>query len=375
MRTILYILQKEFIQIFRNRMMLPIIFVAPVVQLLILSNAATFEIRKANMVVVDSDHSILSREMVSHFSGTTFFNILRYCDSYPQAEKELIKNNAKIILLIPRGLEKNFLTRQKPQVQFIIHAEDGAAAGVLYSYAGGILANFNKSKMQNQSGALPVVSELPKTIDIRTSYWYNPELNYKTYMIPGILVLLVTMIGIFLTGMNIVREKEIGTIEQLNVTPIKKYQFIIGKLLPFWLLAQFILAFGLGVSKLVFHIPIAGSVWLIFGFAAVYLLVVISIGLFISTITDTQQQAMFFAWFFMMIFMLLGGLFTSIENMPEWVKKITWFNPIAYFIDVMRRIMLKGATFEEIRFQFGIMVVYAIGMIGLSTWRYRKVSA
>ena len=178
----------------------------------------------------------------------------------------------------------------------------------------------------------------------------------------------------FLSSMNIVREKEIGTIEQLNVTPIKKYEFIIGKLLPFWIIALFDLAFGLTFAKIVFEIPILGNLLLIFGLASLYLLVVLSFGLMVSTIADTQQQAMFFAWFFMVIFILMSGLFTPIDSMPDWAQTVTLFNPVAQFVEIMRRVFLKGAGFFEIQKQFWILIVYAGVMIFVSVWRYRKVS-
>jgi len=172
--------------------------------------------------------------------------------------------------------------------------------------------------------------------------------------------------------MNVVREKEIGTIEQLNVTPIKKPQFIIGKLFPFWLIAIFDLSIGLVLAKLVFSIPILGSVWLIMGVAAIYLLLVLGIGLFISTITETQQQAMFLAWFFFVIFIMMSGLFTPVEAMPQWAQVINVVNPIAYFIDFMRLVMLKGATFIDVQAQIIKITVFAVLMLGFSILRYKK---
>ena len=169
------------------------------------------------------------------------------------------------------------------------------------------------------------------------------------FMVPGILVLLVTMVTMFLGSMNVAREKEIGTIEQLNVTPIKKYQFIIGKLLPFWLIGLFELSFGLVIGKVLFNIPMVGSLGLVFLFAMVYMIVVLGMGLLISTAANTQQQAMFIAWFFLVIFILLSGLFTPIESMPKWAQTLTLVNPIRYFVEVMRGVLMKGAGFADIQ--------------------------
>ena len=193
-------------------------------------------------------------------------------------------------------------------------------------------------------------------------------------MVPGILVLLVTMLTLFLSSMNIVREKEIGTLEQINVTPIKKHQFIIGKLFPFWVLGLFILSIGLTIAKLIFNIPILGNIGLIYLFTSVYLFVILGIGLIISNFTETQQQAMFIAWFFTVIFILMSGLFTPIESMPQWAQNITLFNPIRYFVEIVRMVLLKGATFSDISFQFLVIASYAVILNGIAVWTYKKVS-
>ena len=204
------------------------------------------------------------------------------------------------------------------------------------------------------------------------SFWYNQHLNYKTFMVPGILVMLVTMIGAFISAMNIVREKELGTIEQLNVTPIRKYQFIAGKLIPLWILGLFIFTVGLVVAKLAFHVPIIGSLFLIYGFTAIYLVMILGLGMLISTFTNTQQQAMFISWFFLVIFILMSGLFTPIENMPSWAQNLTLINPIRYFTEVIRLVMLKGAVFQDVGLQFVVIGLYAIIINGLAIWNYRK---
>jgi len=212
-------------------------------------------------------------------------------------------------------------------------------------------------------------------IRIKSSAWYNPELNYTHYMVPGILVILVTLIGLFLSGMNVVREKEIGTIDQINVTPVKRYQFITGKLLPFWIIGLGELTLGLLIARLVFHVPMLGSYWLIYLVASVYLLVVLGMGLLISTVTETQQQAMFIAWFFMVIFTLMSGLFTAIESMPNWAQTLTLFNTVRHFVDNMRRVMLKGSGLADIARPLLILLACAAVMLALAVNRYRKVSA
>jgi ABC-2 type transport system permease protein len=277
-----------------------------------------------------------------------------------------------MILHIPYGFERRLVKENKSKVQIIINAINGASAGLIDAYSTMIILDFNREILVDFLS--PDLLANTHDISITTSYWYNPKLNYKTYMVPGILCLLVTIIAFLLSGMNIVREKEIGTIEQINVTPIRKVQFIAGKLLPFWIIALFELAFGLTIGKLLFNIPIIGSLGLIFLSAAVYIFVILGFGLLISTMTNTQQQSMLVSFFFMVIFILMSGLFTSIESMPEWAQKLDRINPIAYFIRIMRMVMLKGSDFHDIRELFYSLVVYALAIISFAVWRYRKVT-
>ncbi|MCD6090746.1 MAG: ABC transporter permease [Bacteroidales bacterium] len=369
MKTILYIIQKEFLQIFRDRMMLPIIFVIPIFQLLILAHAATFEIKYVDLGIIDLDQSLASRALVRKFEASPFFRVKARSFSLDKLSEEMQNSRVEQILYIPANFNNELENKHPVKIQLITDAVDGAAAGIMNTYALSIVKDFNRNLLI-QSKTLPLNI---KSIETRTSYWYNPDLDYKTFMIPGILVLLVSIIGLFLSGLNIVKEKEIGTIEQLNVTPIKKHHFIIGKLTPFWFIAMFDLFFGLVLAKFVFHIPIVGSIGLIIFVASIYLVLVLGIGLFISTLADTQQQAMFIAWFFVVIFILLSGLFMPVENMPDWAQVINIINPIAYFIDFMRMVMLKGARFADVSYHIISITIYAILSISLATWRYKKV--
>lgn len=372
MRIVFYILQKEFLQIFRNKAMLPIIFVMPFIQLLVLSNAATFDVQSVRLHTLDMDNSAFSHRLIEKFAATGYFQIVRASHSEEEGVRDVAENKAHLVLRIPHNFERDLHTRGIAKVQLLINAEDGASAGVIQAYTASVLADFGGDvRLEIVQGAATANA----TIDVSSAYWYNPELNYKTFMVPGILVLLVTLIGFFLSGMNVVREKELGTIEQLNVTPIRKYQFIAGKLIPFLVIALAELGFGLILSRLLFHIPIVGSLSLVFGVATIYLLAVLGFGLFISTMTDTQQQAMFISWFFMVVFILMSGLFTPIESMPGWAQTLTVFNPIAYFIKIIRQVLLKGAGFTDILQPLAGLCVYALAMMSLAVVRYRKASA
>ena len=373
MRKIKFILQKEFIQIFRNKAMLPIIFALPLVQLLVLSNAATYEIKNIKFSIVDLDQSKFSRELISKFTASGHFILTENSFSTETAEEGLRNNTSKMILHIPKDFEKDYRINGAAEVQLLINAEDGATAGVIYNYSTNIVQQFSGSIVTQWSGSVSQTQN--PMIYINQSNWFNPELNYKTYMVPGILVVLISMIGLFLSGMNIVKEKELGTIEQLNVTPIKKSHFIIGKLLPFWIIGLFELAFGIIIAQIVFQVPMLGNPLLVFCIAGIYMLVILGMGLFISTLTDTQQQAMFIAWFFMVIFMLMGGIFTPIESMPDWAQSLTLINPIAHFVRVMRMIMLKGSGLKDVLQTIYILSAFAIVMLSLAVWRYKKTES
>jgi ABC-2 type transport system permease protein len=373
MKTIYHLLKKEFRQIFRNRAMLPILFVMPVVQLLVLSFSATFEVKNIKLHIVDNDQSAFSRELTQKFLVSDHFKLTGVSFSGELAVDDVQRHNTDVILHIPAHFERDLVRDQRAELMLSINAIDGAAAAVENVYAAAIIRDFNENIRLRMADEMSSAVR-PKVISVNESFWFNPELDYKTFMVPGILVLLVTMIAVFLAGMNIVREKEIGTLEQINVTPIKKHQFIIGKLLPFWLMAIVELGLGLLMCWVIFGIGVVGSLWVIFLFAAVYLLVVLGIGFFISNFTNTQQQAMFLSWFFMVIFILMSGLFTPIDSMPYWAQVITEFNPVRYFVEVMRMVMLKGAELADILPQLTKLLFYALVMNGLATAGYRKVT-
>ncbi len=373
MNTIGYIIQKEFKQIFRNKGMLPIIFILPFLQLVILSNAATFEVKNIKFAYIDNDHSSSSRGLIEKFQASTYFNVLTDFPSETIASSAMLQGDVDVVLEIPSHFERDLQKEKKANLGITINAIDGAAAGVENVYILQIIQGYSR----NIKTDLMQISDAqiqPVNISTIPLFWYNETLNYKTFMVPGILVLLVTMITLFLAGMNIVREKEIGTLEQINVTPIKKSQFIIGKLFPFWVIGMGLLTVGLILARLIFDVPMVGSLLLMYAYTSIYILVILGMGLFISNYTDTQQQAMFIAWFFMVIFILMSGLFTPIESMPEWAQILTEFNPIKYFVEVMRMVMLKGSGFMDILPQLIKTIIYALIMNGLAVWSYKKTT-
>ncbi len=372
MRILLAILRKEFTQIFRNRVMLPFIFIVPIIQMVVLVFAANLEMKEIRLYTVDLDLSETSRELRYEFTASPFFRDQGTGFSIEEGEDMLLSDKADLVLVFNKGFEENLRKENSSAIQLLINAINTAKAGLVNAYSESIIRDFNNDIRLDWLG----ISSLGprQEIDISYSYWYNPELNYKIYMLPGILVILVTIIGMFLAALNLVREKELGTAEQINVTPIRKYHFIAGKLLPFWLIALFELAFGMTIGRIFFHLPVLGSPFLLFGFAAIYLVTVLGIGLFLSTLAETQQQVMFLAFFFMLTFILMSGIFTSVESMPEWAQKVNIINPFAYFMRVIRMILLKGSGFRDIQNEFISMLIFASGILSLAVWRYRKIS-
>jgi ABC-2 type transport system permease protein len=370
MKKIRYLVQKEFIQIFRNRIMLPILLVMPVVQLLLLSYAANFEVKNIRLHVIDHDRSTTSMQLINKLAWSDYFIIVAQSNDVKAGFTALEKETADVVLTIPPDFSKELFKYNQADVQLLINAINGTKAGLANGYLQAIIRDFNQ---QIRIEFMQAGQKLQlKQIAIEYRHWHNPQLNYKWYMVPGILVLLVTMIALFLTGINIVREKEMGTIEQLNVSTISKAQFIIGKLVPFWILALVELTIGMLIAYFYFKVPFEGSLGLIFAFANLYLLVVLGMGMFVSTFSETQQQAMFVTWFFVVIFILMSGLFTPIEYMPEWAQTITKVNPIAYFISFMRMVMLKGSNFNDVAHLFGAITIYAIVINVLAIWNYKK---
>ncbi len=371
MRTVLFLVQKEFLQIFRNRTMLPLLLVMPVVQTLLLSFAANYEIKNLGLAVVDHDLSPASRRLVSKFSGSGYFQVKYAGFSRAEADQALAADRVDLILEIPSDFERTLVRENRANIAVNANAIDASKAGIGMGYATGIVQDFQR-ELPDLVPATPAAR--PAGIQVTYSNWYNPELNYKHFMVPGILGIIVSLIICFLTALNIVREREIGTIDQINVTPLRKWQFILGKLLPFWIISQVILALGLTVGYLAFRIPLEGSLLLVFGFALLYAPCMLGLGFLISNFADTQQQAMLTAWFLLVVFILMSGLFTPVESMPLWAQRLDLLNPVHYFVAFMRQVLMKGAGFADVRGHFAAVLLYGVVVNALAVWTYRKRS-
>lgn len=370
MRTIIFLVQKEFLQIFRDKAMLFIIFAVPLVQLVVLSYAATFELKNTTFHLVDFDQSSASARLAQKFEATGYFELAGRSFEVEEGIESILRHESNMVMVIPRHFERDVLQGQPVQLQLIINAVDGSTAGLIQSYSQAIIRDYpadinpfiTHAGTNSRTGLMHLI----------TSNWYNPQLDYITYMVPGIITVLITLIVLLLSVLNIVREREIGTIEQLNVTPIRKYQFIAGKLIPTWLLAMVVLTAALLVARFWFEVPFRGNIGYIYFTAAIYLLGIQGLGLLISNVADTQQQAMFINFFFFMIFMLMGGIFTPIESMPEWAQEVTKLNPIAYFGGIIRMVLLKGSGWEDIRHMAGVITLFGFALLPLAAYFYKK---
>lgn len=373
MRTLKFLLRKEFRQIFRNKALLPMIFVMPILQLLVIPLAADYEVKNINISVVDHDHSPYSRLLTSKIHSSGYFRLADYSNSFDESFQQIERDKSDLILEIPKGFERNLIRENSQQLFVAVNAINGIKASLGGAYLSSIIAGFN-ADIRVQLTEVQRFNRQP-TIKVASSNWFNTLMNYTYFMVPGILVSLITMVGVYMCALNIVKEKETGTIEQINVTPIKKHHFILGKLIPFWFIGVFIFTVSLfGVARGVYGIVPVGNIGLLYAFLAVFLTAVLGIGLLISTYSETQQQAMSLAFFFMMVFILMSGLFTSIDSMPEWAQAIARCNPMTYFIEVNRMVILKGSGFAELKNHFLIMGGFAVVFNTWAVLNYKKTS-
>ncbi len=371
MQQILYLIQKEFRQIFRDKPMLFIIFFAPLVQMTILGFAITVDIKNVKTVIVDYDHSAESREISRKFQNNPYFSVTGYLEGQTNLKNHIHNWRAQLAVVIPKNFARDLARQLRPKIQLIVDGLDGNSAGIALGYAQGILADY-AAELLTANFSPAVQLRNAGLVEPHTRMWYNLDLKSKNYMVPGLIAVLLTVVSMFLSSMGLVREKEIGTLEQLMVTPIKTWQLILGKVLPFFILGFFALALMLAVAFVVFQLTVAGNLVLLFSLSALYLLSTLGLGIFISTLAHTQQQAMFISWFFMIFMIFMSGFLFPIANMPSAVQKLTYLDPMRYFVIILREIFLKGSSAKYLMNEIFCLAGFGALILGWSSFKFQK---
>ena len=402
MRTILILIKKEFLQVFQNPLLLSILVVAPLVEFMIFPFCADYEIKVLNIAFIDNDRSQISKDIIHSFNSSEIFVSKGLLDNKDEADEMMKHDKIDLLVEIPSNFENNLYNNESTKIAVTANAINSVKAGIGTGYVqeiiGGYMQDFaamhtpanmqglvsssSMSMMQRkgdrkQMPAMPSTLIRPNTaakVNISNIYWYNEQMNYKNLIVPGILVILVTLIGCYVTALNLVREKEIGTIEQVNVTPIRKWQFLLGKMIPFWLLGMAEFGAGLIIMKFIFGISVQGSLPLLLGITAIYLFVMLGLGFFISSVSENQLQSMFIVLFLFIVFVLLSGVFTPTEGMPGWAHKINYLNPMSFYIEVIKKIILKGSAFESVMTETIVLSVMAVIINTGAVVSYREAS-
>jgi ABC-2 type transport system permease protein len=369
-----YLLRKEFKQLFRNPFIPKMLLGFPLMVLLVLPWAASYEIKNLNLSIVDNDHSTYSRKLTEKIISSGYFRLTDESSSFKQALKSIEKNKSDIILEIPPHFEKDLINGQGTKLMIAPNAVNGMKAGVGMSYVASIIGDFNTEIIQDLALSTPAVNSSVPSIQIDSQFKFNPHLNYRVYMVPALIVLILTLLCGFLPGVSIVMEKEIGTMEQINVSPVPKGSFILAKLIPFWIIGFFVLSVGELIAWIVYGLVPAGHYYTIYLFASVYVLTVSGLGLVISNYAQTMQQAMFIVFFFMLIFIMLSGLYTPIESMPNWAQWIAAFNPLKHFMVVMRSVFLKGSNLVDLSKEMFALIGFAMFFNSWAIFSYRKIN-
>ncbi len=363
-------IKKEFKQIMRSREMLIVLFALPAVQLLVMGFAVTNEVKNLNLSFLDYDRSSHSRALIQSFGTGDRFRIVPVAsDANPQ---ELISAwKASVVIVIPPDFGADYQQGRQSQLQVIVDGIDGNTASVANGLVAGVVGDFHRKNMQETMHRAPL-PRLNTQVEMLSSMSFNPDLKGSLNTIPGIIAILVTVTSMMLSAISLVKEKELGTLEQLLVTPVKKYELMAGKLIPYLIITLVQLQVAIVLAGIIFRIELAGSYLLLLLFSVVYLFTTLGLGILISTKVDSQQQAMFFSWFTMVIIILLSGFFVPIQNMPLAIRWISFFNPLSHYMTVLREIVIKGSGITQLMRELRILGGSGVLIFGLSVISFRK---
>ena len=369
LRRLAHLVRKELIELRADPRLFGIVIVAPIIQLTVLGYAATTDVKDIPLLVVDGDRSTASRELIARFDASSNFYIVDVVSGNGSVEHHLSHGTAWMALTIPAGFSERLSSGRSDTVQVIADGTDSNSTGVALGYARNVVAAFSAEKTADLRPGVPRIA--PIDADIRV--WFNPRLESRDFMVPGIVALLLLVVTTNLSAMAIVREREVGTLEQLNVTPLARWELIVGKLLPYALIGMFDVILVTLVAVFWFEVPFLGSFPLLFGCSAIYLLSTLGLGLFVSTISQTQQQASMTATFFFLTPMIyLSGFTFPIENMPSWIQWVTYLIPLRHFLVIVRGIFLKGVGVAVLWPQIAALLACGLVLIALATLRSSK---
>ncbi len=372
MKAILSILWKEFLQLRRDPKLFPVIFISPILQLLLLGYAANLDVKNIPSVVCDMDRSAESRGLIDEYVNSGYFTVEARVERMDEIDRYLDNGDAAMAFVIPRGFGDDVAARRPAALMIIADGSESQSASIGVNYGTMIAAKHNQKIILETFERARGLGLKPVIVNAEVRVWYNPELRSRNFMVPGVLGLILMIMTTVLASIGIVREREAGTMEQLIVTPIRPYQLIVGKLLPFVLIGLVDATFVITVARGWFGVPVRGSVPLLFALCLAFMLNTLGVGLFISTISRTQQQAMLTSLFFIMPQMMLSGFVFPIENMPKFFQAVTMIVPLRYFFVIIRGIMLKGAGWHQLWHQAAVLMALGTTLLTLSVARFQK---
>jgi ABC-2 type transport system permease protein len=371
-RRILHLVRKELLQLRRDPQMLRILIASPVFQLFVFGYAVSTDVRHVSTALLDQDRTVQSREIAERFARSGYFDFERLPAGPRDVDVLLDEGKVQAALVIPRGFAADLASDRTARVQLLVDGSDSMTASMIAAYAGGIAGEYSArvgaerlERLRSRVQRVPAVEE-------RTRVWYNPELKSVRYMVPGVLSMILFLVTMLMTSMAIVKEREIGTLEQLVVTPITPGELIVGKTLPYIGVGFVEMLLVMAVSTLWFRVPVAGSVPLLFALSGVFIFTSLGLGLFVSTVSHTQQQAMMTTLFIMLPSILLSGFIFPITNMPEVIQRLTLVIPLRYYLVIVRGIFLKGNDFGILWPQVAVLAAFGATILGFAALRFKK---
>ncbi|HEX9745869.1 MAG TPA: ABC transporter permease [bacterium] len=372
LNRIRHMLIKEFLQLFRDPRMRMVVFGVPVFQMLVIAFALTNDVTNISTALLDQDNSVASRELVQRFTSSGYFKITKYLESDDEIRPLLDGGHVRVIIHIPHGFEENILAGESSQFQLLADGTDSNSTAIIFGYASLLIGKYNREivigKFQSRFGA----GFTPGTVEVETRSWFNENLESKFFFVPSLIGIMLVTVGMILTSIAIVREKEAGTIEQVMVTPITRSEFIFGKTIPYAIIGFVLMTFMLGLAYVVFGVVVKGSWLLLYALAAIYIVGNLGLALFISTSASTQQQALLTAFLFMMPAILLGGFLFPVHNMPEPVQWLTYADPVRWFLEIIRGVIMKGTGIEAIWPAVIGQTTLTVIFVALALYRFRK---